>query len=337
MIFVQPIFLLLFLAIPLMLVFVLRRERMRKAATRRLGNIALLLSPEHNFNANYRIWKLALWAVTIAALIVALARPVWGENVSIVETQGASVMVVLDVSKSMNAQDITPSRLGRAKLAVLDLLEGLAGHEVGLILFAGSAFVQFPLTTDTLSAGTFVGAASSDSITRQGTNTDAALRLAVNSFNYALSSHRYIVLLTDGENHEGDPSGAAGRAAEQGITIFSIGYGSPDGAPIPIRDENGNEAGYQLDDSGNTVTSALDERSLKTISEQTGGTYQRASSTGDEIRNLIQTINVAQSAQLGSRTESQGIERFSIFIALALLALSAEMMLPEVPRKAADA
>jgi Ca-activated chloride channel family protein len=192
------------------------------------------------------------------------------------------------------------------------------------------------LTTDTLSAETFLAAASNESISRQGTNTDAALRLAMSSFNDALSSEQFIILLTDGENHEGDPVSVAGEAAEQGVTIYSIGYGSPEGAAIPIRDQNGTEVGYQLDLNGSTVTSVLDETTLRAISERTGGTYRRATSTGDEIRNLVQSINAAQSEQLGSRTESQGIERFSLFVALALLALSLEILLPEVPRKVAN-
>jgi Ca-activated chloride channel homolog len=333
MLFLNPTQLLLLVLIPFAVVFFVWRERVRFAKWLLLGDVGLLSRLIPQTSRSRRFWKSALWIITLLSLIVASARPVWGEEVSIIETQGTSVMVALDVSKSMNAQDIMPSRLERAKLAINDLMDGLVGNEVGLILFAGSAFVQFPLTVDTASASTFLEAASSDSISHQGTDLDAALHLAMDSFRNPTGSQRTIILITDGENHEGNPLDAAAFAAEQGIVIHTIGYGSVDGATIPVRDSNGNEIGFQTDRDGNLVLSKLDEAILQQIAERTGGIYQHATGNSAEMTNLNNLIQQSEAEDLGTRTETRRIERFGIFVALALVALSLEMLLPDAQRE----
>jgi Ca-activated chloride channel homolog len=332
MIFENPINLLLLILLPAMIIFFIWRSRIRHANLLRLGDEELVsvLMPFHK--SHRQLWESALWLAALVSLILALARPVWGQDVNTVEVEGVSVMIVLDVSKSMNAQDIVPSRLERAKLAINDLFNGLAGNELGMILFAGTAFVQFPLTLDTTSATTFLNAVSTDAITRQGTNINAALKLAIDSFSDFTTSQQMIILVTDGENHEEDPLAAATLAAEQGITIHTIGYGGTEGAPIPIRDANGLEIGYQMDQVGNLVMSKLDEAPLRAIAERTGGTYQQAMSGGLEISNLIETIKQADAGNLGVRTESRGIERFGIFVALALAALTLDIWLLETQK-----
>ena len=322
--------LLLLAILPLWILFFGWRSRARVAILKQLGDIDLIGTLFPQVSGARRRWKSALWLCALAALIIALARPVWGVDLDVVQTQGVSVMIVLDVSNSMAAQDILPNRLERAKLAIRDLFDGLAGNEIGLIVFAGTAFVQFPLTTDPVSAVTFLNAVSTDSITRQGTAIEAALRLAMESFGEQSPAAHIIVLMTDGENHEGDPLHAADEAAQQGITIHAIGYGDPDeGVPIPVVDSSENIISYKTDEAGNVVLSKLDEDILKSIAECTGGTYQRASASGVEITNLMNQIHQAEAGDLGSRTETRGVERFGIFVALALLALSLEMLLPE--------
>jgi Ca-activated chloride channel homolog len=259
--------------------------------------------------------------------VIALARPVWGVDLNIIETQGVSVMIVLDVSNSMNAQDLVPSRLERARLVIRDLFDGLAGNEIGLILFAGTAFIQFPLTTDTISAQSFLSAVSTDAITLQGTAIEDSLRLAMNTFSAQSPAAQVIVLMTDGEGTEGDALAAADDATEREIVIHSIGFGDPQGAPIPILDEQGQIAGYKSDPDGNVVLSRLDEELLQAIAERTGGLYQRAGA--GEAAAIVQAISAAQAGTLDTRTEERGVERFGIFVALAVLALSLEMLLPE--------
>lgn len=322
--------LLLLLLVPAAVAFLVWRHRARIAALHSIGDSTLTRTLFPLLSGARRLWKSALWLLAAASLIVAMARPVWGVEMDVLQTQGVSVMVVLDVSNSMNAQDVLPSRIERAKLAIHDLLDGLAGNELGLILFAGVAFVYFPFTTDTFSAGLFLNTVTTDAITHQGTAIEAALRLAVDAFEDKTGTAEFIVLITDGENHEGDPLRVAEEAAQQGIVIHTIGYGDPvEGAPVPVYDEAGNVVDFKKDRFGQVVISRLDETILREIAQRTGGTYQPASAGGIEIVNLINQIADAEAGELGSRTETHGVERFGIFVALALLALSLEILLPE--------
>jgi Ca-activated chloride channel family protein len=322
--------LLLFLVLPASIVLFAWRSRARATALSRIGDIRLTRVLFSHVSASRRVWKSVLWLLAIAALTIALARPVWGVEMDVIQNQGVSVMVVLDVSNSMNAQDLLPSRLERAKLAIHDILDNLAGNELGLILFAGEAYTHFPFTTDTFSAGSFLNAVTTEAITRQGTAIEAALRLAVDSFADKSGTSEFIILITDGENHEGDPLRVADEAAREGIVIHVIGYGDPvDGAPVPVYDDAGNVVDFKEDRFGQVVISRLDETILQQITDRTGGLYQRASAGGIEIVNIVNQISEAETGELGSRTEAHGVERFGIFVALALLALSLEILLPE--------
>lgn len=324
---------LLVLLIPLG-AFLVWRHNLRLSALRRLGDPALIRALAPAVSPQRRLWKSGLWLLAAAALIIALARPVWGVDLDVIETQGISIMIALDVSNSMNAQDLVPSRLERARLVIRDLFDGLAGNEIGLILFAGTAFVQFPLTTDTNSAGSFLNAVSTESISLQGTAIEDALRLAMNTFSAQSPAAKVIILMTDGEGTEGDALTAAAAAAEQGIIIHAVGFGDPAGSAIPILDAQGQIAGYKTDTAGSVVLSRLDEELLAQIVERTGGLYQRAGA--GEAAAIVNAINgsLEQADVLQTRTEERGVERFGIFVALALLALSLEMLLPETRRTA---
>lgn len=335
MTFIQPGFLLLLFAILPAGVFLLWRERLRRQMRQRLVE-ATLADELYPQTTSPRLWKSALWLLALASLIVALARPVWGVDLEIIETQGVNVVFVLDVSNSMAAQDFTPSRLGRAKLAIRDLFTALEGNEVALVLFAGTAFIQLPPTTDTTSALNFVNVVDTSSITQQGTNLESALQTALDSFNQTSPAARIIVLLTDGESHEGDITRVVNEAAAAGVIIHAIGYGDADeGAPVPVFDEAGALTAYKLDEAGNVVLSRLDETTLQSITTQTGGTYYRAAAAGSEITSLINRIRETEASVLENRRRERGVERFGIFVALALLALSLEIALPEIRTEAA--
>jgi len=262
------------------------------------------------------------------ALIIAIARPVSGVEADIIETQGVAVMVVLDVSASMDAQDIKPSRLERAKLDLRDLFQALAGNELGIVLFAGDAFVQCPLTNDVDSAITFLNAANSSSITRQGSSIETALRLAIDSFDERIAAHSIIILVSDGENQEGDPLLAAQDAADRGIIIHAVGYGGFDGVPIPFTNADGLTE-YKADRSGKVVLTRLYEDLLVQIAGSTGGLYRQVSGGGEEIKSLAGRINAIEGEVLESRLSNRPVERFGIFVFLALLALTVEILLPE--------
>jgi Ca-activated chloride channel family protein len=326
--------LILLLVLPAAVGLFVWRARERQRTEGSLGNPELVSALIGRISSTRRVVKAVLWLVAAGSLIFALARPVWGVDVDTIEAQGVSVMVVLDVSASMDAQDVTPSRLERAKLELRQLFDRLAGNEVGLVLFAGTAFVQFPLTTDVTSMGTFLSAATTQSITQQGTDLASALRLSMQAFDQASTAQRYIIVASDGENLEGDPLRAADEAEAQGIVIDTLGFGGTEGAPIPVRDEAGNIVTYKADQSGTLVLSALNETDLKAIAERTGGTYQHASGT-DEVSRLADAINQTSASSLASRTQTRNVERFGIFVALALLALTLEILLPETWREAA--
>lgn len=333
MIFQYPAALLLLLFLPPAAVFFVRRERTRQKALRYIGDVDLLDKLTVPVSPIRRLRRLALWLAAIALLIVALARPVWGVDVDIIETQGVAVLVALDVSNSMNARDVLPSRLERAKLGIRSLVNSLEGNEVGLILFAGTAFVQFPLTTDLTSAETFISAVSSQVISRQGTDIEAALRLAQQSFDIRRASQQIIVLVTDGENFEGDPVQAAEDAAQAGITIYTVGYGETRGEPIPVVDESGNVVSYKSAPSGDVVLSSLDANTLRAIAGRARGRYFHMLPDGQEMNDLTEQVRQHSGNRLENRIQSRGVERFAIFVALALLLLSLEMLLPETRRQ----
>jgi Ca-activated chloride channel family protein len=331
--FARPIYLYLLALLPLAALLLAWAARRKRADVARLGTPALIATLSASVSVTRRRWKIALWFIALIALIVALARPRWGTQVQVTVQRGVQVMVALDVSSSMLAEDIKPNRLTRAKLTVEELMDRLGGNELGLVLFAGAAFVQFPLTADFNTARSFLEAAGPWTISRPGTALEEALHVALRGFPEGVAGNRVILLLTDGEGHEGDPLDAAGAAAEAGVTIYAIGFGSPDGEPIPIRDQGGVLTGYKKDAQGETVLSRLDETTLGQIVNATNGLYFRASASGDEIAAITDAIAALDTGELESQFETQGVERFEWFAGLALLALTAEFLIGERVRR----
>lgn len=317
--------------IPLVLLgaalFLLNRYHTRLLA--RLGNPDLIDKLSASVNWRGRRWQNRLWFVALLLMIVALARPQWGSHVEYIERRGVEIMVVLDVSESMMAEDFKPNRLARAKLEISELMDKLSGNEMGLVLFSGAAFVQFPLTSDFATARTFLEAAQPDIISRPGTAIGEAIQVAMRGFNEERATQKIIILLTDGENHEGDTLAAAQEAADQGIMIYTIGFGSPDGEPIPVYDELGNPLGYKKDRDGNTVLTRLDELTLQQISNITDGLYFRARPDGREVDFLADEISQLQTAEMESRFETRGVERFQWFLAAAIIALIIIELIPD--------
>jgi Ca-activated chloride channel homolog len=327
--FENPSLFLLLTAIPVIIGLSFWRTWIRETALRKIGQEAAVRQLIQQINPARRWLKLGLWSLALAALVLALARPVWGVDAEIVETRGLAIIVVLDVSTSMDAQDVLPSRLEKAKLAIRELMNGAEGNLFGLVLFAGDAFVQFPLTSDIDSAMTFVEAASSKSISRQGTVIEDALRLALATFDERISTSSIIVLMTDGESHDGNPLAVAERAAEQGVTIHVIGYGTPEGDLIPVYDRQGNLIEYKTDRARNLIITKLDEPILEQIAEIGNGLYQRAADSGVEVVNLQNRIAEVEGDLLATRFQTRPVERFAIFIALALIALTAEILIKD--------
>ena len=332
--FARSHYLYLLILLPAAIAWEIWAARRRGDALARFGDPALVAALSANLSLRKRRWKRVLWLIALAAMIVALARPQWGSEVRVKAREGVNVMVVLDVSKSMLAEDIKPNRLTRAKLTIEELMDRLGGNEMGLVIFSGAAFVQFPLTADFNTARAFLDSASPASISRPGTALEEAIRVALDAFPEKQATRNVILMLTDGEGHEGDPIAAARTANEQDVIIHAIGFGSPQGEPIPLRDAQGNITGYQKDNAGETVLSKLDEITLQRIAAETDGLYFRASSGGEEldaIQEAIGRLATGESEEEG-QFETQGVERLAWFAGVALLALTAELILTERKR-----
>ena len=330
MTFANPIFLyVLFILLPLMLMFVIWASRRRQAAFVRLGNPSLVQRLSSSVNWRGRRWRTGLWFVALVMLLLALARPQWGNEVQVVEQQGIEVMVLLDVSKSMLAQDIKPDRLSRAKMEIADLMNRLGGDEIGLVLFSGASFIQFPLTSDYTTAQTFLDNARPEVISKPGTNIGDAIRTAISGFDYNRSSQKVIVIITDGEDHEAGSLEMAQVAAEQGIKLYTIGFGSPQGEPIPEYNSQAEVIGYKKDQQGEVVLSRLDEATLQQIAQVGGGKYYQATANGSELEALVSELNTLQQGELSSQIETWGIERFQSFLAVALVVLIVIEFIPD--------
>jgi Ca-activated chloride channel family protein len=341
MTFANPQFLLALLLVPAAALFLLWASKQRQRALARLGDPSLIQRLSAAVNVRGRRWQAALTLFALAMLLVAIARPQWGSEVQAVDQEGLQVMVALDVSQSMLAQDIQPSRLDRAKLEIRDLTAQLEGDEIGIVPFSGAAFVQVPLTSDYTTALNYLQDAGPSLISRPGTVIGDAIRTAAAAFDPKLASQKVLVVMTDGEDVESDPLAAAREAAEQGVLIYTIGFGTPDGELVPETDSSGRVVGYKQDAQGNPVISRMDEATLRAIAEASGGQYYQATADGSELASLLAQIDGLQKAQLQSRQAVQMIERYQIFLALAFMALVLAQLIPDrirerMPRKLAQ-
>jgi Ca-activated chloride channel family protein len=329
MLFGQSAFLYLLILIPLIFVFYLLVGRARRKAIERLGNPELISALSKRVSQNKRRCKRILMLLTLTFVVIALARPQLGSRLELVEQKGVEVMVALDTSLSMMAQDVAPNRLERAKLAVIELMDHLPGARVGLVPFAGASFVQFPLTTDFEAAKLFLDAADVNTVSLPGTAIGDAIRTASRAFSEKELTYKALILFTDGEDQNTDPANAAREAAGQGVVIYAVGFGSPEGEPIPVRDETGAVTDFKKDREGQVVLSKLDEATLREIAKITGGEYHRATASGKEIHQIVAAIEDMDKKELESKWMVRHVERFQIPAALALLALVGEFALTD--------
>lgn len=326
MTFGAPQYLWVLCALPVLAGFVWWMAARRRASVSRMGDSALVERLSASVNPGARLWRVVLWFVGAGLVIVALARPQWGSDVEIVEHRGVQIMVALDISRSMLAQDVRPNRLERAKLEISDLMSRLTGDEIGIVLFSGASFIQFPMTFDYATARTYLSQAHPEAITRQGTVIAEAIERAMTGFNDQRAGQKVIVVMTDGENHEEDPIEEARRAASEGAVVYTIGFGSAQGEPVPEYDERGDLVGFKEDAEGNVVISRLDEETLVRIADAGGGEYFRASDP-DAIADLAAEIQSFEDETLDSEFNRRKIERFQIFLLAGALALvAAEVM-----------
>lgn len=317
------------LLVPALAAFFWGTLRARRRALARFGDLDLVRKLSATVSRRSRAAKGVLVLVSVAFLVLALARPQFGTRVETVRSRGLDVIVALDVSKSMLAEDVAPNRLLRARLEIMRIIQRLDGDRIGLVAFAGNAFVQSPLTIDYGAAALFLNAMEPGLIPVQGTNLGEALTVALDAFEEGTRGHRVLLVVTDGEDHEGEIDAALERAVQEGVEIHTVGIGSLEGVPIPEVDTEGVRRGFKKDAEGNVVTTRLDEATLQRVAEATGGRYFHASGPGANLDPLIEEVVGAEGRELEVRQVTQFEEQFQVFLGVALILLLAEAVLPD--------
>ena len=320
--FDDPIYLWLLLVIPVLVLLRLWMWRRQKKNWKRLGDPDLLRQLSPDVSRVRRLLKFTLVLTALALIILMLARPQMGTRVSHEKRNGIECVIALDISNSMLAQDVVPSRLDKSKMLVENLVDHFTNDRIGLVVFAGDAFVQLPNTSDYVSAKMFLQNISPALIQTQGTDLARALRVSMSSFTQQDRIGRAIILITDGENHEGDAEEAAKEAAKKGINVFILGVGGTKGAPIPM----GN-GGYLQDGSGETVMTALNEDMCRQLAQAGKGMYIHVDNTSDAQEKLNDAIAKLQTGQTDDVVYSDFDEQFQAFGILVILLLIIEACL----------
>jgi Ca-activated chloride channel family protein len=327
--FAHPEFFYLLLLLPLLLGLFALSGRLRLRASRRFGAPAILEKLVGPASPAKRRWRVVLFLAAVAFGIISLANPEIGTRLEEVKQEGVDIFIALDVSLSMKAEDIKPDRLSKAKLEIRNLISRLRGDRIGLIVFAGDAYTQFPLTTDYSAANLFLDVVDVDAVSMPGTNIAGAIGRAMDSFDFKEQTTKVIVIITDGESTEGDAFDAAEEAAKRGILLYTIGLGSPAGAPIPVYGAGGVQSDFKRDRLGNVVVSKLDEVSLERIATIGNGKYFRGTTAQDELEEIYKAINALQKKEFGVKQFTDYEDRFQVFLVVALALLLGEVVLSE--------
>ena len=263
----------------------------------------------------------------ITSMIIGISNPQIGTKMEEVKREGVDLMIALDLSNSMLAEDIKPNRLERAKQAISRLIDKLEGDRIGLIVFAGDAYVQLPITTDYSAAKLFLSTVNTSIIPSQGTAIGKAIDLSMRSFDMENGQKKAIIIITDGENHEDDALEQAKLTNEKGVLVHTLGMGLSKGGPIPIYNKYGNNTGYRKDKEGNTIISKLNEQMLQEIASTGGGAYVRANNTQAGLSILFSEINKMEKKEIGTMVFTDYKDRFQLFLFIALLLLFFDLIL----------
>lgn len=323
--FEEPTYLYLLLLLPLLAAFYLYSNYRRRKAIRKFGDpvlMAQLMPDVSKYRPDVKFW---LVFAAIGLFAVLLARPQFGSKLETVKRQGVEVMIALDISNSMLAQDVQPNRLEKAKRLVAQLVDKMENDKVGMIVFAGDAFTQLPITSDYISAKMFLESINPSLISKQGTAIGAAINLATRSFTPQEGVGRAVIVITDGENHEGGAAEAAKAAAEKGIQVNVLGVGMPDGAPIPVEGTND----FRRDRDGNVVVTRLNEQMCQEIAQAGDGIYVRVDNSNAAQKAITQEINKMAKADVETQVYTEFNEQFQAIAWIILLLLLVEMLILE--------
>lgn len=329
--FANPEYFYFLLVIPVFLVLFIITRLNRSRSLRQFGDHALISQLMPSVSNARPVIKFMLWMLALTFIVTALAQPQFGSKVLTSKRRGVELIIALDVSNSMMAEDIKPNRLERAKRAISKLTERLRDDKLGLIVFAGQAYVQLPITTDYVSAKLFLDAINTNIVPVQGTAIGAAIEMAKKSFSPDFAGSKAVIVITDGENHEDDAVGAAKDARESNIVVHTIGMGLPQGAPIPMGPEGSRD--FLKDRDNNIVVTKLDENMLTQIATAGGGTYIRANNAEVGLNNLFNEIEKMEKSEMDSREYSEYNDQFPLFLMLALAMILFDFMILERKNK----
>jgi tetratricopeptide (TPR) repeat protein len=326
--FENDIFFYAFAALPVMLVIFIWYLYSVKRRLKKLGEYELVKSLVPDDSKSKKVTKFIILMLAFSSLILAVCNLQTGSKTQEVKREGADIIVCLDVSNSMLAQDLSPNRLERAKFALEKMIDKLEGDRLGIIVFAGEAYVQLPITTDYSAAKLFLGSINTQMVPTQGTNIGAAIRKAMEGFSKDLEKNKTIVVITDGENHEPEAVEAAEEAGKAGILVNCIGVGSETGVPIPIM-ENGAVQGYRKDKDGNTVVTKLNREVLQEIAGKTDGIFVQATNADIGLNAILDKLSQLEKKQIDTKMYTDYEDQFQWFLGLALLLFIIEFFISE--------
>lgn len=332
--FEHPEYLNLLWLLPLLVVVYWLYLRWKRKAARRLGDpkvIALLMPHKSGWRGHFKFF---LHLLTLASILIAIANPQTGSQLEKVKRKGIDIVIALDVSNSMLAQDIKPNRLDRAKQSISRLIDDLENDRIGMVVFAGNAYTQLPITTDYSAAKLMLSSVNTDMVPVQGTAIGKAVEMASSAFDIEKSG-KAIIIITDGETHDEQALEKVEEAAENGIRVFTIGLGLAEGAPIPIY-QNGTVTGFKKDRDGSTVITRLDETMLQQIANAGKGIYVRASNSQTGLNQIFDEINRLEQNSYDTQSFSDYEDRFQYFIGFALLILFINYIINERKSRLGD-
>ena len=322
----------LFASLEVLVIFYIWAMRRRKSLIEAFADKKLIEGISPSVSVARKFVKIIIITTAVALSLVALVRPQWGFEWEEIKRTGLDILIAVDVSKSMLATDVKPNRLERSKFAVKDLVKKLNGDRIGLVAFAGTAFLQCPLTIDYNGFLLTLDDLSTDTIPRPGTSISSAIKEAIDTFRGPDKQYKALVIITDGEDFEGDAIAMARRAAEEGIKIYCVGVGTSEGELIPASSEYDQRA-YLTDRGGNVVKTKLNEDILKRIAISTGGSYVRATQAEFGLALLYdKSISKLEKRDLESKMKKHYEERFQIFLAIAVFLLLVEPLISERKR-----
>ena len=324
-------FVYLLVLMPVLLVVFVIGRKIRKRSLKRFGDPDILNQLMPFLSVNRPVLKFLFILFALVFIILGMARPQFGSKLEEIKRKGVEIVIALDVSNSMLAEDIQPNRLEKAKQAISRLVEKLADDKIGLIVFAGDAYVQIPITNDYASVKMFLSSINTLIVPKQGTAIGSAIDLGINSFSPDNEASKALILITDGEDHDDNAVSLASEAAENGIEIHTIGVGTPKGTPIPVYSDN--QRSFRKDRQGNVVITKLNEKILQEITNAGNGSYIRATNNRLGLNMLFDQISALEKKEMETRIYSEYDEKFQYMVGLALILLLFDFILLERKNK----